>query len=183
MKKTALESDRILVKESPEEFEITISGKIPQNQFVVLSVWLVLWTIAGLYVLTQLFAPQPNEVRIFIFVWLIFWVYFEYKVATAWLWRKYGREIFRIQKDNTELRFELAKGGKSNEFRTSEIEKISNLEPQKGLFIKNYFSSYWVVGGETIAIQYQGKLYLFGRQISQQDADLLIRKIKNRLKI
>jgi hypothetical protein len=183
MKKTAFESDRITVKENPEELEIIISGKIPQNQFIVLSVWLVLWTIAGLYVLSQLFAAQPNEIRIFIFVWLIFWVYFEYKVVTAWLWRKYGREIFRIQKDNAELRFELLNGGKSNEFRSSEIEKISNLEPQKGLFIKNYFSSYWVVGGESISIEYQGKLYLFGRQISQQDADLLIRRIKNRLKI
>ena len=183
MKKTAFESDRISVKESSEEFEITISGKIPQNQFVVLSAWLVLWTVAGLYVITQLFAPQPNEIRIFIFVWLIFWAYFEYKVTTAWLWRKNGREIFRIQNDKAELRFELARGGKSNEFNSSEIVKISNLEPQKGVFIKNYFSSYWVVGGESISMEYQGKLYLFGRQISQQDAELLIRKIKNRLKI
>ena len=60
MKKTAFESDRIAVKESSEEFEISISGKIPQNQFVVLSAWLVLWTIAGLYVITQLFALLLN---------------------------------------------------------------------------------------------------------------------------
>ena len=183
MKKMAFESDRIVVKDNQDELEISISGRIPQNQFVILSIWLLLWTIAGIYVATQIFTPQPNEIRIFIFVWLIFWIYFEYKVATAWLWRKFGKEIFRINKDKAELRFELASRAKSQEFNSNEITKITNLEPQKGLFIKNYFSSYWVVGGETIALEYQGKLYLFGRQISQNDADILIRKVKSRLKI
>jgi hypothetical protein len=183
MKKMAFESDRIVVKDNQDELEISISGKIPQNQFVILSVWLLLWTIAGIYVATQIFTPQPNEIRIFIFIWLIFWIYFEYKVATAWLWRKFGKEVFRIQKNTTELSFELASRAKCQEFNSNEITKITNLEPQKGLFIKNYFSSYWVVGGETIALEHQGKLYLFGRQISQHDADVLIRKIKSRLRI
>ena len=182
MKKIAFESDRITVNETPEQLEIIISGKIPQNQFVLLSAWFIAWTLAGAYVISQMFTTLPDNTRIFMFVWLVFWIYFEYKVGSAWLWRKFGREVIRIREDKSEIRFELAYGGKGTEFKTSEILPLKNLEPQQGVFVKNYFSSFWVIGGETIGFQYQGKLYMFGRQISQHDADLLIQKTAYRLK-
>jgi hypothetical protein len=182
MKKTAFESDRITVNETPEELEIIITGKIPQNQFVILSAWLIAWTMAGGYVISQMFSGLPGNTRIFMFVWLIFWIYFEYKVGSAWLWRKFGREVIRIRKDKTELRFELAYGGKGEEFITAEIQNLNNLEQQQGVFVKNYFSSFWVVGGETIGFHYKGKLFMFGRQISPHDADILIQKTAHRLK-
>ncbi len=182
MKKDQFESERISVNESPEQLEIVISGKVPQNQFVMLSVWLIAWTFAGGYVISQLFSNLPGNTRIFMFVWLVFWFYFEFKVGSAWLWRKYGREVLRIRADKTELRFELAYGGRGFEFNTPEIRNLSNMEQQKGLFVKNYFSSFWVIGGETIGFYYQGKLHLLGRQISQKDTELLMQKIGHRLK-
>ncbi|HOY49188.1 MAG TPA: hypothetical protein PL185_00920 [Flavobacteriales bacterium] len=182
MKQQLFESDRISIKESPDELEIIISGNVPKNQFVMLSAWLIAWTFAGGYVISQLFTNLPDNTRIFMFVWLVFWFYFEYKVGSAWLWRKYGREVLRMRADKTELRFEVAYGGRASEFNTSEIRNLSNMEQQKGVFVKNYYSSFWVVGGETIGFYYQGKLYLLGRQISQKDTDLLMQKIGNRLR-
>ncbi|MFM2286026.1 MAG: hypothetical protein RLZZ543_1523 [Bacteroidota bacterium] len=182
MKKTAFESDRIALTETPDELEIVISGKVPKNQFLLLSAWLIAWTIAGIYVLTQVFQPQPQNTLLFMIVWLAFWAYFEFKATSTWLWRKYGREVLRMKADSTELRFEVAYGGKGFAFKTADIRNVSSLEAQKGLFVKNYYSSFWVVGGETIGFYHQGKLHMMGRQIPEKDAALLMEKIAYRLR-
>ena len=182
MKTTSFESDRIALKETPDELEIIISGKVPQNQLVLLSAWGIAWTIAGIYVFTQVFLQQDQNTLLFMIVWLGFWAYFEFKVVSAWLWRKYGREVLRMKADSTELRFEVAYGGKGDALKTADIRNVTSLEAQKGLFIKNHYSSFWVVGGETIGFYHQGKLYMMGRQIPEKDAALLIQKIEHRLR-
>lgn len=179
---TPFESDRIQLNDSPEQLEIIIQGKIPKNQFLLLSFWLLAWSFAGVYVITQLFSELPSETKIFMGIWLMFWIYFEIKIGSAWLWRKYGREVLRIKKDKTQLRFEVAYGGRASEFDTIEISKLELTEATKGVFVKNYFSSFWVVGGEAISFMYQGKQYMFGRQIPMNDAALLFRKIEAKLK-
>jgi hypothetical protein len=182
MKNDNFESNRIILKDTPEELEITISGAIPKKQFFALSIWLLLWSFAGGYVITQMFTNLPNETKLFMGVWLIFWVYFEYKIGSAWLWRRYGREVFLLKKDKSQLRFEVAYGGRASEFNTIEINKVELTEATKGIFVKNYFSSFWVVGGEAIGFMYNGKQYLFGRQIPEKDASFLQKKIDARLK-
>lgn len=182
MKQEKFESERIQLNDSPDELEIIISGAIPRKQFIILSIWMLAWTFAGGYVITQMFTDLPSETKIFMGVWLMFWLYFEIKIGTAWLWRKYGREVLRIKKDKTQLRFEVAYGGRATEFDTIEINKLELTEASKGVFVKNYFSSFWVVGGETIGFMYHGKQHLFGRQLPLNDATYLFRKIDARLK-
>jgi len=180
-KKQLFESDRITLTEHPEKLEVIISGKIPGKQFNLLSVWLFSWTAAGIFVLTQVFSPMPDNQRIFMVVWLGFWLYFEYKIGTAWVWRKYGHEQVILTKDKLLLRFEVPVGRRASEFETANIETVMNLEEQKGLFVKNYYSSFWVKGGETIGFNYNGRLYSFGRQLSVADSKTLIAKINHKL--
>jgi len=84
------DSERIQINPNGEDTEIIISGKIPQNQFVMLSAWVVAWSVSGIYVLIQLFGDLPQETKTFMMVWLAFWFYFEYKIGSACLWRKHG---------------------------------------------------------------------------------------------
>ena len=180
-KKQVFESERIQWNESPDQLELIISGKIPGNQFNLLSIWLFLWTAAGIFVLTQVAGPMPKEQRMFMLIWLVFWAYFEFKIGTAWVWRKSGREVFTMQKETTELRFEVPIRPRASEFETAAIESFTNLEVQKGLFVKNYYSSFWVKGGETIGFTYRGRLYSFGRQLSAVDSQQLIQKLNRRI--
>lgn len=174
MAKHNFESERIQVSDTRESLEITISGSIPRMQFTLLSAWLLAWTLAGGFVVSQLFTIQGDQ-QIYMIVWLAFWAYFEYRVASVWLWRKYGREVFRVQGEKTELRFEVAYGGRAYELKTSEIRNLRNLEKEKGGFVKSFYSSFWTLGGEAIGFYANGKLYTMGRQISSPDADALIR--------
>lgn len=180
MAKLQFESDRIVVADSRDSLEITISGKIPKSQFTLLSAWLLAWTLAGLFVLSQLFSMQ-GEQQVYMLVWLAFWAYFEYRVASVWLWRKYGREVLKIQGEQTELRFEVAYGGRAYALQTSEIRNLRNLEKEKGGFVKSFYSSFWTLGGEAIGFYAKGKLYTMGRQISVSDADTLIRLMQKHL--
>jgi len=180
-KQHLFESDRIQLNESSEQLELIVSGQISGNQFNLLSIWLFLWTAAGVFVLTQVLASMPKEERIFMVIWLGFWAYFEFKIGNAWIWRKYGREVLIVRKDKTELRFEVPIRSRSSVFETSDIGPFTNLEEQKGLFVKNYYSSFWVKGGETIGFNYKGRLYSFGRQLPPSDAKALIQKLKSRI--
>jgi len=180
MQKNTFESDRIEVNQSKERFEILIASKIPRSQFAMLSAWLVAWTIAGVYVLSQVFSMQSDS-QIFMIVWLAFWAYFEYRIGSAWLWRKYGREVFRIEGDEVQLRFEVAYGGRAEAFSRADITGFHNLDKDKSAFVKSFYASFWVVGGETIGFFYKGRIKTFGRQISSNDADKLIALIKKHL--
>jgi len=176
------ESDRISIEENADQTKISISGKIPATQFAMLSFWLLAWTLSGLYVITQLFTELPQETKTFMIVWLVFWVYFEYKIGSAWLWRKFGKEVLLIQKGKSQLRFEVAYGGKGEEFETESIRDLQLLENKKGVFIKNYFSSFWVIGGETIGFSINGKIKMFGRQLPEKDAEKLMKLIQTKLR-
>lgn len=180
MQQAKFESDRISVASSKELLEITISGKIPSGQLTMLTAWLLAWTIAGFYVISQVFSFSGDQL-IYLLVWLGFWAYFEYRIGTAWLWRKFGKEVFRIEGDETQLRFEVSYGGRATAFKTEDLRNFKNLENDKGKFVKSFFSSYWVVGGETIGFYHKGKLHTFGRQITSGDADKLISLIQKRI--
>ncbi len=176
------DSERIQINTNGEDTEIIISGKIPQNQFIMLSAWVLAWSISGIYVLIQLFGDLPQETKSFMMVWLAFWFYFEYKIGSAWLWRKYGREVIKIGEEKTQLRFEVAYGGKGFEFDTDSLRDFHLLESKKGVFIKNYFDSFWVVGGESVGFYVSGKLKMLGRQLSEKDAEKLMKFIQAKVK-
>lgn len=176
------ESDRIEVSDQKEQLTIHISGKIPQSQFMMLTAWLLAWTICGIFVISQLFSDLPQETKSFMLVWLGFWVYFEYKIGTAWLWRKFGKEILNLKKGESTLEYENKIGGKVFSFETSGIRDLELLESKKGVFIKNYYDSFWVVGGESISFIISGKIRMFGRQLNPKDAEKLLLLIKTKLR-
>ena len=175
MARYQFESDRISVKEENQSLEITISGTIPPTQMTILTAWIILWTFAGGFVISQIFTPMDEATRGFMGIWLAFWAYFEYKIGKAWLWRKYGKEVFRMNPETAELNFEVGNGGSKKSLITKDLRNLKNFESEKGFFTKTYFSSFWVVGGETIGFYSKGKLLLFGRQLSTNDSDKLIK--------
>jgi hypothetical protein len=177
MAKQTLKHPRISIDETEDQLSIAINGKIPAAQFNMLALWFLLWTIAGIIVISQMFAPMDQNVKIFLLVWLGFWFYFEAKIGKALMWRKSGVEKILINKDKFRLGFEVPFGTRIYEFNTSNVRNFHSLEKEKGVFIKNYFDSFWVVGGESIGFFANGKLQSFGRQLDEETAKQLLKKI------
>jgi hypothetical protein len=175
-------SSRVQIKDEADSLEIRISGRIPSWQFSLLSGWLLAWTLAGIFVIIQLSSGSfTSDQRIFMYVWLAFWAWFEYRILNAWLWRRSGREIIRFGPENTEVSFEVNGRGLVRKFDTERISQLANLEVQKGLFTRNFYSSFWIVGGETIGFKCNGAEMVFGRQLSENEANALIKIIRRKL--
>src|SRR5690606_8379724 len=104
--------ERISISNTRDRLEISISGEIPRIQLSLLFGWLAAWTVAGIYVFTQLFSEGNRDTLIFMIGWMAFWAYFEYRVLTAFLWRRSGREIIRFERDTTTLQNKVPLGGK-----------------------------------------------------------------------
>ncbi len=181
MREKLFKSDRITLVETPEMLEVFISGKIPSWQLTALTVWLAAWSLLGIYVIAQFFIGIKGDQFIYMCVWLAFWLYFEYRGLLAWSWRRSGKEIFRVSGDKTELAFESTIGPRRSEFETASIGKFTSLQEQQGTFVKNHYESFWVVGGETIGFEYNGKLYSFGRQLPPDDAKALMQIVEKRI--
>jgi hypothetical protein len=181
-KKNPAFSSRVHVKDEPELLQIIISGRIPSWQFTLLSGWLLAWTVAGIFVLIELFSKNsPAEQRTFMMVWLAFWAWFEYRILSAWLWRRSGREVVSFGKETSTVLFEVNGRGMERKHETARIHQLMSLEAKKGLFSKNFYSSFWVVGGETIGYKCNGAEIAFGRQLSDTEATALIKIIRHKL--
>jgi hypothetical protein len=177
MAKNNLRDPRISIEENDEELKIAISGEIPSIQFNMLSIWFILWSIAGLIVISQLFGNYDRNQKVFLLVWLGFWFYFEAKIGKAILWRKSGVENILINKDIFRLSFDVPFGTRIYEYKMNDVRNFHSLEKEKGLLIKNYFDSFWVVGGECIGFFAHGKLQSFARQLDEDTTKQLLKKI------
>ena len=51
---------------------------------------------------------DPKEIlrnqKIYVGVFVGFWIYFEYKVVKGWLWVVLGKELIRITKDSIQIK-------------------------------------------------------------------------------
>lgn len=181
MKKNSFESDRILVNKQPGNLEIVIKGSVPTHQKILLVIWLIAWTLCGIYVFTQVFT-QKGDTLIFMIVWMFFWLYFEYRITKAWLWRTYGKEILQINNKELKVCVDVPLGKKEHTFKTEDLSGWHNLEKDKSAFVRNFYSAFWNIGGETVGVFHKTKLHAFARQISEADAETLISLIKQHLK-
>ena len=180
VKKISFESARISVHKQPEYLEIVINGSVPAQQRMLLMAWLIAWTGSGIYVFTQMFS-QRGDTLIFMIVWMFFWMYFEYRITKAWIWRSYGKEVMRIGNKELKLLLDVPLGKKELTFSTDNLSGWHNLEKDKSAFVRNFYSAFWNIGGETVGFFYKAKLHSFARQISESDADALISIIKRQL--
>ena len=180
-----MNSNRINISEKVGSTSIIIlSQKDKKKQGILLS-WIVLWSLGGLVVLTQLFGKTNSEEKIFLSVWIAFWIYFEFITCHAYLWRRFGFERLLIEGDKFYYRREIKNKGKSHSYDCSSIKKIELIDDSsENSFLKNLRESYWIIGGEALSIEVNGKAVKLGLQLEKQDVlklhKLLLKKIQTK---
>ena len=173
--------DRITFWKEKDKVEIHISGKVKPWQESLLFAWLGMWTLCGLYIMVFFFQELNMEEKLFLFVYLVFWGYFEYIVGRTWMWRKWGKEVIQVEGGNLELTNQVRKSGQTNRYFVQNIKNLS-FEAEKSSFISIYFNSFWIRGGERISFQYMGKEVRFGRQLSEDECKRLLSVLKKYLR-
>lgn len=170
---------QISVKRNEDELSIVILAMSEKLKNRLLLVWLTLWTLGGLIVFSQYFTITDPNTKIAVIVWIGFWLYFEYKITIAYLWRRNGKEVIKLRNNKLFYKRDVAGRGK---FKTYQLDYIKNLritETKENSFMESLNNSYWVIAGEKLIFDYYGKEIKFGVQLQDEDAKALIKLIKS----
>ena len=175
-------SDRIEIKKDGNGIIICISGKMKKWHESVLFGWLAAWSFCGIYIMFFFLQPLSFDEKIFLLAYLAFWAYFEYMAARAWIWRKKGVETIKLNDGNLSMDNNLPTFGGHKSYFIENIKNLGFIEKKKNSFSSSYFSSFWIIGGETISFEYFGKLVALGKQIEQEDAQQVLTVLRKFLK-
>lgn len=174
---------RIEVEKNADSVQVTIRAYRENSKQSFLLVWVLFWTACGIYILSQLFGGGlPEDLRTFFIIWGGFWAYFEYKAVYAYRWRNWGKEVIEIRENRMSLWRLVGKRGIPRHYSLDFIKDLRLLEDSSNSFVRTMNNSYWVVGGETIGFDYQGKLVGFGLQLDQKDASALSSLLKHEVR-
>ncbi len=174
MKSNLKIGERICYSVDSGKVQVTINGKIPKWQESLLFVWVIAWSLCGVFIVQYLFGDWAKEQKLFLLVYLAFWGFFEYKAVHAYLWRKFGFEHITLENGELFLKNDILGKGKPTKYFTQNIKEFGWINADKKSFGNVYFSSFWMVGGETIGFVHLGQKVAFGRQLDEKEAVKLI---------
>jgi hypothetical protein len=174
--------NRISIKRTENEISIVILSFSDKLKNKLLFAWLILWTIGGLIVLSQFFTFTDPNTKIAIIVWMGFWIYFEFKIWSAFLWRRNGKETIRIKNEKLYYKKDSLGTNKFKTYSTDFIKELRLIETKDDSFFENLNNSYWVVAGEKIAFDFYGKEIKIGIQLTDNEAKSLLKVIKAEIK-
>ena len=177
-------SKRVSYKKQEEDTTIIISPKTSPLKESLLFGWLSLWSFIGLAFLYSSFfykegfkfnpAYSQKEVTLYLFIFFLFWVYFEFKIIKIFIWRKYGSEFIKIDNSVITIKRAIGKYGKKREYLLANITDFTSALPEKETNLV-WSGSFWDIGHESVVFHYFNKNISFGRQLNKKETSLLIK--------
>ncbi len=189
--------DRISTLTEKDKTSIVIYPKRERFKEALLFGWVVAFTIVGIYMIYLLagglhsidntgIEGDPEEIiknqKIYITVFLGFWLYFEFKVVSGLLWLLFGKELILINNKGLTIKNSIFGYGKARTYFHENIKNLGLVEHKPFSFGFDYENAFWRKGTDTIIFDYLHKTISFGKKLNEKDAKLLMRFIADRLK-
>jgi hypothetical protein len=148
---------------------------------ILILVWTLVWYIVGALVFSQLFYDYSEKEKIYIVVFLSFWLYYAVRVTRTLLYLYLSREFIKL--DETALRIKRSTGkyGVAKQYFIENIAKFNTVELKERSFQAIYEESPWVRGTDKLQFEYLGKTISFGRKLNDKDAELLFKLLVKRI--
>ncbi|MEQ8323844.1 MAG: hypothetical protein RH916_04135 [Vicingaceae bacterium] len=166
------------MNDSVDKNSITINAYYNTGKQRILALWLVLWSLAGFAIITQLFLPMEDGMFTYFVVYIAFWVYFEYKVIYAFRWRKYGQEIISVEGDSLALENRISGRGIPLKFELEFVKNPRPVEVSETSFWHSMNQAYWNIGQESLVFDYKGKEIYFGRELNDSEQKRILKFIQ-----
>jgi hypothetical protein len=147
----------------------------------ILMVWFILWTSSGMIVFTQFFVPTSRDVKVWYAVWMAFWAYFEYKASVLLSYRRKGKEILQFSESGFTFRRDINGRGIDKVYERAEIKNIRTVDFKDKKVIARVQPLYWNMGYETVLFDYKGKEEALGLQLTEEEAQQVVKIMKQRL--
>ena len=175
-------TSRIKYQEAEGETEVFITPVKDEKAVKELRIWLVLFTLSGLSMLIggPIFTSSREEYAM-VLIFMVFWLYFEIKIFSAFRYRAKGQE--RIKIDSKVLTYTLEKNGRGYP-KSYELDKILSWkyeEKAQSGFFGMINQSVWMIAGESVCFEYEGRSIHIGVQLKQGEAEHLIKWLKKQI--
>ena len=174
-------SERISILKKPDVLSIVILPTTDKKKLGLMFLWLFAWTVCGVIVFANYFRVQERDAKLFIIIYLAFWSYFEFNIVRAYIWKRFGREKIWLQNGSLNYQREINRRGKVRSFTIDLISKISIIPFRAQNLADHFYQSFWVKGGERLKFEAQGKTYMFGMQISEEEARTISKELNARI--
>lgn len=171
-------SDRISILKKEGLLSIVILANADKKKLGLLFLWLFAWTVCGLIVFFNYFTIKEQQAKLFVIVYLSFWLYFEYKILKTFIWRKYGKEKLWVQNGKLNYQKEINGKGKILQYDAYLVSELKVIELTNTSWADSINQSFWVKGGERLSFSHQGKTILFGMQITDKEAQIVLSDLK-----
>ena len=179
--KHAKMENKIEYIEENNELTILIYPLYDKRKQNMLTTWLVLFSLCGLAIISQFFYDYPSSTKLFFVVYLIFWLFFEFKVIYAIRWRKFGKEVITIDNESIYLTKKIGNRGVTERYDLTAIDSIEALK-HKGKLVYEMSSSYWNSNHYTLTVNINKQQIPFGIDLNGQQTKKMIKTLKETVK-
>ncbi|HQQ95019.1 MAG TPA: hypothetical protein PLQ93_10730 [Bacteroidia bacterium] len=176
-------SERISIVKKDKLLSIVILAAANRRKLALLFLWLLAWSVCGLLVLINYFQLTDENTKLFVIVYLAFWLYFELSIIRTFIWKKYGKEKIWFQHGVLHYQREFNRRGKIREFQPELIQDLRIIESRPGNFFDSVNQSFWVKGNERLEFRYQAKTIRFAFQITNEESSILLKEIETAIRV
>lgn len=174
---------RVTISKQDNETIIKINGEIEPWMNHALMGWVFMWTLLGAYMLYYILSGKAVGDSLFFFVtYLIFWLYFELKAVYSMLFRMYGYELVKLNKDELYIKRAVFSYGKVNRYDRENIKNLRKVEHDRKSINGAFNKSFWVVGNEQIVFDFMGSQVGIGMHLEEKDRNELLVQMRRFLK-
>jgi len=172
-------NDRIEIVKNDQKLEIVVKAFYEVKKQKMLLVWILLFTLCGVVILTQFFEDYDAGTKVFFGVYVAFWLFFEFKVIYAYRWRKFGEERMIIENDELLLSKSIGTKGITQRFKLSDIKKMDFLKNSNSSFIKSMNTSYWNINKYHLVLTLENSIVPFAIDLENKDAQKILNELRN----
>jgi hypothetical protein len=172
---------KISIVRKPEELSIVISASEKRSASYALFFWMICWLISGPLLCYLLWNKPANETKLFIFVFGAFWLYFLVRVFLAFMWKRYGREVIKIREGKVFVKKDILKRGKVHAYDIGFVKNLRKREVNLAGIGTALASADWLSLREALAFDHNGKEVRFGYELSDADAQELLKVVRYQL--
>ena len=171
--------DRITFEQSDDQLRIDIRQGIPPTQMSLLTLWLLLWfslEAVVLYFWTQ--EPSQGNAALGYAIYSAFWAFFAFRISKVWLWRKRGVEVITVDRRGISVANAFGQRGLPDFIAHGAYSPIRRIEENPQQILRTFEQAFWSMGGETLQFSSGKRTMVLGKQLSDRDADTLLKLLQ-----
>ena len=173
---------RIAVHRSKQSLKIEIGQQIERWQEALLIAWFSAWSFCGAVFIGYAYTSEDKNQQIFFVVCSSLWLFFFVRIAKVFIWRRIGKEIITINPGEVTIKNAFGRFGRTEKFASHNIFKLGVIKKSPTNFFAFLDDSFWIIGGDKVGFNYNGKKIRLGKQLNVRDTELLVRVIESGLR-